>query len=292
MNDHSDRLPVVDSHVHVFSPTVFEERDSLVERDRWFGELYANPGASLASVEDLIASMDRSGIDVSVLCGFPWSDHQLCVDHNDYMAVSAEGHPSRIKWLATVLPGHPAAAEEAEQCFRAGAAGIGELNADGQGFDLSEPEMLAPVVEVCEEWDRPIMFHCSEPVGHMYPGKGTATPDRLLQFLERFPNVRVIAAHWGGGLPFYELMPEVEKLTRNVLYDSAASTYLYQFPVFRSVIELVGSRRVLFASDFPVLGQERLLKRVKRLQLARDTRNLILTENACREFQISWRNDV
>ena len=292
MNDHSDRLPVVDSHVHVFSPRVFQERDSLVERDRWFGELYANPKASLARAEDLIASMDRSGIDVSVLCGFPWSDHQLCVDHNDYMAVSAGEYPSRVKWLATVLPGDPAAPEEAEQCFRGGASGIGELNADGQGFDLSEPEVLAPIVEVCEEWDRPIMFHCSEPVGHMYPGKGTATPDRLLQFLERFPNVRVIAAHWGGGLPFYELMPEVERLTRNVLYDSAASTYLYQFPVFRNVIELVGARRVMFASDYPVLGQERLLKRVKRLQLARDTSNLILSENAHREFQINWRNNT
>lgn len=291
MNDQIDRPPIVDSHVHVFSPTVFEQRETLVKRDRWFGELYANPRADLASAEDLISSMDHSGIDVSVLCGFPWSDHQLCVDHNDYMAVAAGEYPDRIKWLATILPGASSAPEEAEQCFRAGAVGIGELNADGQGFDLAEPDVLAPIVEVCEAWDRPIMFHCSEPVGHMYPGKGTATPDRLLRFLERFPGVRVIAAHWGGGLPFYELMPEVEKLTRNVLYDSAASTYLYQFPVFRNVIELAGARRVLFASDFPVLGQERLLKRVKRLQLAWDTRNLILSENAHREFQIVRRNE-
>jgi uncharacterized protein len=282
-------LPVVDSHVHVFSPTVFEQRENLVQHDRWFGELYANPRAALASIEDLIVSMNHSGIDISVLCGFPWSDSNLCGDHNDYMAVSAGEHPTRIKWLATVLPTDSSAPNEAEKCFRAGAAGVGELNADAQGFDLAEPEALAPLVEVCEQWDRPIMFHCSEPVGHKYPGKGTATPDRLLSFLERFPDVRVIAAHWGGGLPFYELMPEVERLARNVVYDSAASTYLYQFPVFRNVIELVGARRVLFASDFPVLGQDRLLKRVRRLQLARDTRDLVLSENAHREFQIAQK---
>ena len=279
--------PIVDSHVHVFSPHVFSNRESLVKTDRWFGELYANPNAALACADDLIESMDQSEIGISVLCGFPWSDAGLCADHNDYMAVSAGEHSSRIRWLATVLPSDPGAASEAEKCFRAGAAGIGELNADGQGFDLAEPDDFAPIVEICEEWDRPIMFHVSEPVGHSYPGKGSATPDRLLTFLERFPNVRVIAAHWGGGLPFYELMPEVARHTRNVVYDSAATTYLYRFPVFRSVIELAGARRVLFGSDFPVLGQERLTKRVKRLSLAEDTFNLVMSENAREVFRIA-----
>jgi uncharacterized protein len=279
-------LPVVDSHVHVFSPYVYENREKLVSSDHWFGVLYAERNVKLATTRDLIESMDSSGIDASVLCGFPWSDSGLCCDHNEYMAESAGKYSSRIEWLATVLPGDASAAEEAERSFRAGAAGIGELNADGQGFDLANPEPLSELVDVCTEWDRPIMFHCSEPVGHDYPGKGTATPDRLLQFLERFPDVRVIAAHWGGGLPFYELMPEVARLTRNVVYDSAATTYLYRFPVFRTAIELVGSRRVMFASDFPVLGQERLKKRVERLALAEDTRRLIMGENAHRVFRI------
>lgn len=283
--------PVVDSHVHVFSPHVFSTRENLVATDRWFGELYANPRADLASAEDLIESMDQSGIDVSVLCGFPWSDSGLCNDHNDYMAGAAKQFENRFAWLGTVVPTDPTAPDEAERCFRAGASGIGELNADGQGFDLANPGALLPLVEVCQQWERPIMFHTSEPVGHDYPGKGTATPDKLLRFLERFPNVQVVAAHWGGGLPFYEFMPEVASLTRNVVYDSAATTYLYRFPVFRSVIEVAGSRRVLFGSDFPVLGQDRLLKRIKRLSLAEDTMRLITSENASRVFRIAWRNE-
>jgi uncharacterized protein len=105
------------------------------------------------------------------------------------------------------------------------------------------------------------------------------------RILERFPDVRIIAAHWGGGLPFYELMPEVARLATNVVYDSAATTYLYRFPVFRAVIELVGARRVLFGSDFPVLGQERLRKRVTQLGLAEDTYQLIMSENAHRVFR-------
>jgi uncharacterized protein len=278
--------PIVDSHVHVYSPYVFEHRDDLVANDLWFGELYANSRAKLASIEDLIDSMEHSGVDVSVLCGFPWSDPGLCRDHNEYMASSAREHSSSVSWLATVLPTDATAPNEAERCFELGASGVGELNADGQGFDLARPDSLAPLVEVCQHWDLPIMFHVSEPVGHSYPGKGTATPAKLLTFLERFPDVKVIAAHWGGGLFFYELMPEVASLTQNLVYDSAATTYLYRFPVFRTAIELAGPRRVLFASDYPVLGQERLRQRVMRLGLAADTLSLVMSENAQRVFRI------
>jgi predicted TIM-barrel fold metal-dependent hydrolase len=120
------------------------------------------------------------------------------------------------------------------------------------------------LVDVCVTYDRPVMLHTTEPVGHTYPGKGTATPDRLVAFLENFPLLRVVAAHWGGGLPFYELMPEVARLAERVVYDSAASTYLYRFEVFRTVLDLVGPERVMFGSDYPVLRQDRFLRRVRQ----------------------------
>jgi uncharacterized protein len=142
--------------------------------------------------------------------------------------------------------------------------GIGELNADAQQFDLRAPADLAAVVEVCVAHDRPLMLHTTEPVGHDYLGKGTATPDRLVAFLEAFPELRVVAAHWGGGLPFYELMPEVARLASRVVYDSAASTYLYRFEVFRTVLDLIGPDRIMFASDYPVLRQDRFLRRVQQ----------------------------
>jgi predicted TIM-barrel fold metal-dependent hydrolase len=107
-----------------------------------------------------------------------------------------------------------------------------------------------------------MMLHTSEPVGHSYPGKGTATPDRVLAFLSAYPELPVVLAHWGGGLPFYELMPEVAALAARVVYDTAASTYLYRPQVFRAVLDLVGSDRVLFASDHPILRMDRFLRRV------------------------------
>lgn len=264
---HDDaHLTVIDAHTHIFAPEVVQGREAFIRRDLWFEHLYANPKALLITADELLSSMDAAGIAQSVVCGFPWRDLGICREHNDYLAEACARSGGRLVWLATVSPlAGERAAEEAERAFSLGAHGVGELNADAQGFDLRQPAGFGPVVEACLAHDWPLMIHATEPVGHAYPGKGTATPDRLVAFLKAYPSLRVVAAHWGGGLPFYELMPEIKEAAARVVYDSAATTYLYRFDVFRIVIDLVGPERVMFASDYPVLRQDRLLRRVRQL---------------------------
>ncbi len=253
---------VIDAHTHLFPDEVVRDRSRHLEQDSWFGELYASPEIVLVSPEDMIASMDAAGIEMSVVCGWPWRDTGHCREHNDYLADVGSRHPGRIAWLAIVNPSDPGAAAEVERAIGMGAVGVGELNADGQGFSWERPSELADFSAYCSEADVPVLIHCSEPVGHPYPGKGTATPDRLLRFIEVNRDLRIVAAHWGGGLPFYELMPEVAELTKNVVYDSAASTYLYRWDVFPVVERLIGNGRVLFGTDYPLLKQRPFLKRV------------------------------
>jgi uncharacterized protein len=280
---------VVDAHTHIFTPDVVRGRDAYVGRDLWFEHLYATPRALLVTADELLASMDAAGIGQSVVCGFPWHDPGICREHNDYLAEACAGSGGRLVWLGTVSPTNVQhAAVEAERCFARGAVGIGELNADAQRFDLSSTTHLTLVVDVCVAHDRPLLLHATEPVGHHYPGKGTATPDRILTFLENFPLLRVVAAHWGGGLPFYELMPEVARAASRVVYDSAASTYLYRFEVFRTVLDLVGPNRVMFASDYPILRQDRFLRRVRKTDW-RDSEEAwsVLGETARRTYRIA-----
>jgi predicted TIM-barrel fold metal-dependent hydrolase len=280
-------LDVVDCHVHVFAPEICADRDPHLEADPWFGTLYANPRAALITAETLIDAMDAAGVRRAVMCGFPWADAGRCREHNDYMADAAHRFPERLSWLGIVAPAVPDAAGEAVRCFQIGATGIGELNADAQGFDWRETDGLRDLVETCVAAERPVLLHASEAVGHGYPGKGTATPGKLLIFLQAFPLLHVVAAHWGGGLPFHELMPEVEAVARNVVYDCAASTYLYRPRVFRSVLDIVGRDRVLFGSDYPVLRMDRFLKRVLELDWHDDEeRAAVLAGNARRVFRL------
>jgi uncharacterized protein len=278
---------VIDAHTHLFSPDVISARSRFVQNDTWFGHLYESPLAKLAAVTDIIESMDGAGIDVSVICGFPWSDPGMCREQNDFMAEACGLFPDRLVFLGIVVPTSQTAASEAERCFEMGAAGIGELNADAQAFSLLFPDQVRDLMDVCSLAGKPVMLHASEPLGHSYPGKGQSTPDRLVHWLTSFSDQPVVLAHWGGGLPFYELMPEVYAVTRNVVYDSAATTYLYRQDVFRHVADLAGADRVLFGSDYPVLGQKRLLQRVRKDSGNADFYNGLIHLNAERVYDIS-----
>ena len=275
---------VIDAHTHAFPSDIVRGRDAYCARDDWFLDLYTDPIVTLAGTEDILASMDAAGIAQSILCGFPWRDPGLCREHTAWMAETCQANPGRLVFLGIVVPHDHDAARDAEHAFALGAAGLGELNADAQGFDLREPEQVADVLALCRELGKPLLLHASEPVGHAYRGKGAATPDRLVAWLHAYPAQPIVLAHWGGGLPFYELMPEVRAVTRHVVYDSAATTYLYNSAVFPTVAALTGTERVLFASDYPVLRQDRLLRKVERALPDERVLAPVLHDNAARVY--------
>jgi hypothetical protein len=121
-------------------------------------------------------------------------------------------------------------------------------------------------------------------VGHQYPGKGSTTPDKLYRFIQNFPGNVIICAHWGGGLPFYNLMPEVREALKSVYFDSAASPFLYRPEVFNAVSELAWAGKVLFASDYPLMEISRPLWQAKGAGLAPDVEAALIGGNAAKLF--------
>ena len=277
---------IIDFHAHVFPDEVRRDRDQFLRRDAWFATLYG-PQRKLAQAEDVLAAMDRAGVDRTVLVGFPWRDPAICALHNDYLIRCVRQYPDRLLGFAIVQPAAGAAAgQELARCLAAGLAGCGELGPDGQGVRLDSAHDLGPLAEVLIAQGRPLLTHCSEPLGHAYPGKGTVGPQQLYQAACHFPELLIVGAHWGGGLPFYALMPEVAAALRNVYYDSAASTYLYRFDVFRQVAALVGVEHILWATDYPLLGQARFLERTRAAGLAAPDLALVLGGNAARLLRL------
>ncbi|MCL5257420.1 MAG: amidohydrolase family protein [Chloroflexi bacterium] len=272
---------IVDFHTHIFPPEIKKQRTLYWQRSTWFSELYERKKAKLATAEDLLAEMDASGVDISVACGFPWDDPVICRDCNDYLLETAGRFPGKIIAFGSVSPAFPEqAAAEAERILSAGMRGIGELNADGQGFEVTDEILLHPLVEVLEKHNAPLMIHTSEPVGHYYPGKGRTAPDLIFRLAKTFPNLKIVAAHWGGGLPFYELMPEVGEHAKNIYYDTAASPYLYRADIFKAVLHMVDINRVLYGTDFPLIRQARLLKQIRSVRLPARAEAKILGGNA------------
>ncbi len=252
---------IVDIHTHIFPPHFIEDRARLAASDPAFGEMYASPRAQMATAEDLIASMDRAGVDVSVAAGFWWRDRGRRGEHAAYLLAAAVRYPDRI------VPFVPQAASEALP----GASGTGELRE-------ADPRRI-------EAGALPVLAHCSEEVGHQYPGKaGGLTPAGLWALLEAQPETRVIAAHWGGGFPFYALMPEVRRVIEEgrLVFDTAASPLLYGAGAVRQGIDLAGVEAVCWGSDFPLRDQQADRAAIEAVLPPGAERDAVLGGNAAR----------
>jgi predicted TIM-barrel fold metal-dependent hydrolase len=272
---------IIDFHTHVVPPWVKERREEIAASDECFSLLYSDPRSRLATSEEIIANMDECSIDISVILNLSWQSHDMCVKTNDYILESIARYPKRLIGFCSLYnPDIDQAIGEIERCARNGARGIGEMRPDLPGFDLGDTALLRDMVGKLVEHDMALLLHASEPVGHQYGGKGLATPAMVYPFIKSFQELNIICAHWGGGLPFYALMPEVAGELKNVYFDSAATPFLYEADIFRIVRDLVGSEKILFGSDYPLLSPKRILDQVESAGLNKDEKAGIEGNNA------------
>ena len=272
---------IIDAHTHVFPASVRNRRAELLASEPAFAAIYADPKAEMATAGDLLASMDDAGVDKSVIVNFAWSDEALVEETNAYILDAARRADGRlIPFVSVYLPPDVGAhgraeTEEAPSTAKrdvrtkvrglasAGARGIGELRPESSGYDLANSDEADVLAWAAAAFDLPLLVHASEPVGHAYPGKEGLSIASLYAFARAASGVTVIAAHWGGGLPLYALMPEVRDALDQMYFDTAASHLLYDPAIYRRVIEAVGVEKILWASDYPLTSQAKALARTR-----------------------------
>ena len=274
---------IVDAHCHIMPPSFSLRRQELASRDATFAEILSDPSARMADLPALLQSMERDGIDRAVVMGMGWTDRSVATEANNYIIEAVNQRPDILTGFASVNPAWgDEALDEIQRCAEAGLSGIGELHPDTQGLDVTDRGAMEPLMSLARALSLSVVLHSSEPVGHKYPGKGRTTPDKVMRLIENFPENTIICAHWGGGLPFYALMPEVGSALENVYFDSAASPFLYRPDIYGAVAGLVGAERVLFATDYPLMRPSRPLAELSGQMLTEEQRGMVLGGNAAR----------
>jgi predicted TIM-barrel fold metal-dependent hydrolase len=275
---------IIDIHTHIFPPEICRDRKSYFPGEPAFELLYRDEKKGpLSTAGGLIKAMNRDGIQASVTFGFPWRKEELIQRSNDYVLEAMARYPERLLGFACLNPELPQAAFEGERCLRAGMKGLGELAlysslAGGSWFDR-----MFPLVKLATDWNVPVLLHINEPVGHQYPGKGRQPFWELYELIKTFPTTRFILAHWGGGLWWYQLMKrEVKEVLANTYFDTAASPFLYRPEIYEFAVKLIGTGKILYGSDYPLLGLDRYLKEMDQAGLLSRQQEAILGGNSQR----------
>ncbi len=237
--------------------------------------------------EQRIRDMDTARVDFAIVSltspNVYWGDRATSLKAaqmiNDSMAAQRQARPDRIGWLCS-LPWQFADDAKAElaRCVAAGAVGVMVLaNIDGR--DLTDPGFV-PVWQEIDRRGLPVLVHPTAPQGvrdlHMHeyglvPPVGfmvdtTLAFARMIYagFIDRYPKVKLIAAHGGATLPYiagrldrcHEMIPACAEVIKDkpsrylerIWYDSV----VYDQRALELCLAVAGSdERVLYGSDYP-----------------------------------------
>jgi len=274
---------IIDFHTHIFPKHICENREKYFPFEPAFKLLYDSKGSKLVGMEEVIASMDEDGVDISVIFGFPWQNSDTFEENNNYIIEAVNRYPDRFKGLCCLDPLNKKAASETIRCIEAGLSGIGELAFYQSGIDDQAVEKLEPVMKICREKDKIALIHTNEPVGHMYPGKTPITLMQVYTMIKKFPDNKIVLAHWGGGIFFFNLLKkEVKKSLANVYFDTAASPFLYDPEIYKSAVSIMGADNILFGSDFPLLKPLRYFKEIEKSGISRTEARKVCGLNAAK----------
>lgn len=239
-----DLPPIIDGHVHLFPPPLFEAIW------RWFAT-HGWPIRYRLHAEQVLEFLFARGVQQVV--GLHYTHKPgIAETMNAFVADLARAEP-RLCGLATVLPGEPEAAAILERAFgELGLRGV-KLHCHVQCFSADDPAM-AEIYETCIRWDRPLVMHAGrEPHSPAYACDPHRLCDvgRVESVLRNWPKLRLCVPHFGADE--FEGYAALLERHDNLWLDSTMmlADYFPEAPP-RRLLEL-RPERVLYGTDFPNL---------------------------------------
>jgi aminocarboxymuconate-semialdehyde decarboxylase len=269
-----------------------------------------------------IQAMDAAGVDMAIVTltspNVFWGSAQTSLSAarlvNDDMAAQQRRYPGRIRFMCSLPWQHPkpAIAELKRATEELGAVGVMVLaNIDGRS--LTE-KAFAPIWKEIDKRGLPVLVHPTAPpgtaeldvmrynliasVGFMFDTSLAVSRMIFDGFFDRYPNLKLIASHGGGALPYlagrldicFDNMPACrEKISRKpstylkqIFYDSV----VFQQESLELALKVGGDTNVLYGSDYPhnIGDMKGCLSRVDALPAAQ--RDAVRGANAMRIFRL------
>jgi uncharacterized protein len=269
MEAHPARLPggptlrVIDIHTHTWPDAVAAKAVPALMSKGTLNAFYDG------TVDGLLGSMDRTGVDVSVMQPVATKPGQVR-GINDW---SASVGSDRLIAFGAMHPDIDNPAEEIARMSSLGLRGM-KLHPEHQGFAPDEPR-LAAIYEAAIANDMTVFFHAGAYELHETV---RGTPAAFARVLDGFPEMRLVLAHLGG----FRVWNEVAEILvgREVYLDTAYTLGHLPDSDFVEIVHAHGAERVLFGSDGPWTDPAAEIAWLRGLPLAEGVIDALLGGNA------------
>lgn len=254
---------IIDFHVHVWPDAVADKAVGGLMNDGMLTPFYDG------TVRGLIADMDRSGVDASVIQPVATKASQV-ESINNWVAMLDS--PRVVPFGAM----HPDLENPAEEIARMASLGLKgfKLHPEHQSFVPDESRMTA-IYQAALSHDMTILFHAgADEVHETVHG----TPESFVNVLEGFPGLRLVLAHLGG----YRLWNHVAELLvgREVYLDTAYTLGHLPDADFVEIVHAHGAEKILFGSDGPWTDAAKEIEWLHSLPLREGVIEAVLGGNA------------
>ena len=227
-------MKLIDIHTHIY-PAAIAQKAAATIRDFYQLETRELDGTA----DTLLARGDLAGIDQFVV--LPVAMRPDKTRHiNDFILEQVSAQP-RFVGFGSVHAGMENIAEEAEYIMEKGLRGI-KMHPDFQTFGIDDSRLF-PMYEAVSG-KIPVMLHMGD------KRYDYSHPARLKHLLEQFPDLQVIAAHFGG-YSMYETAFELLHDT-NCVFDVSSSLMFMDSGVAEKYIRAFGTERMAFGTDYPL----------------------------------------
>lgn len=257
---------IIDFHTHAFP-------DELAARAIPFLEEEGNIKAKLdGTVSNLLRSMDRAGIERSVICSIATRPQQFRAILDWSLSIRS----ARLIPLPSVHPQSEHLADEIRQIAEAGFPGI-KLHPYYQKFALDE-ERLAPLYEALIRHNLLAVMHTGFDIA--FPRDPLCDPSRICKVMERFPALKLITTHLGA----WDHWAESRRLLigRPIYMEISFALDFLDREDARQMLTSHPPDYLLFGSDSPWADQNAALELLRGLDLAPELLAKITSGNAAR----------
>jgi len=258
---------LIDFHAHAFP-------DALAPR-AMKALLAEAPGIKSyldGTVGDLLRSMDRAGIEKSVVCCIATKPEQF----EPILGWCAQIRSDRLIPFPSVHPADPRALDHIRAIRAEGFGGI-KLHPYYQDFFADEERMLAFYREVARE-GLLLVMHTGYDIA--FPRIRRADPQRILKVTELFPSLGFVTTHMGAWQQWDEVQDQL--LGRKIYMEISFALEDLGPERARAMILAHPDECVLFGTDSPWTDQSHTLSLLEKLGLPQKKMESITAGNARR----------